>query len=262
MRATAASSSAAGTTRLTRPQASAVGASISSPVSSISITRLRATLRPTPTAGVEQNTPTLTPGSAKRRVVRGHREVAHRHELAAGGRRDAVDARDHRLRQPRQLLHHPAAGVEELALPVGVRMRAHLLQVVAGAEARAVAGEDDDARRRCRRRARSSSASSAAIIARDSALKRSPRFSVSVHDAVARVGAARRVRSPASSGAFIGVSASGHFDVVSRSLDRARRSRLVAQHELLDLAGRGLRQLAEHDLLRRLEAARCCGSAR
>src|SRR5207237_6453773 len=63
-----ASSSAAGTARFTKPHASAVAASIGSPVSSISITRLRATLRTTPTAGVVQNTPTFTPGNAKRAV--------------------------------------------------------------------------------------------------------------------------------------------------------------------------------------------------
>ena len=58
------SSSSAGTTRLTRPQASAVCASMVWPVSSISIVRLRPMLRTTPTAGVEQKTPMLTPGSA------------------------------------------------------------------------------------------------------------------------------------------------------------------------------------------------------
>ena len=55
-----------GTTRLTRPNSSAVAASIISPVRSISITLLRAMLRPTPTAGVVQKTPTFTPGNAKR----------------------------------------------------------------------------------------------------------------------------------------------------------------------------------------------------
>ena len=38
-----------------------------------------------------------------------------------------------------------------------------------------------------------------------------------------------------------------------RLLDRARRLRELAQHELLDLPGRGLRQLAEHEALRHLE---------
>ena len=63
--ATSASSASAGTTRLTSPQATAVVASTGSPVSSISIARLRPTLRTTPTAGVEQKTPMFTPGSAK-----------------------------------------------------------------------------------------------------------------------------------------------------------------------------------------------------
>ena len=35
--------------------------------------------------------------------------------------------------------------------------------------------------------------------------------------------------------------------LLGRSLDRARRLRKIAQHELLDLPGRGLRQLAEHE---------------
>jgi hypothetical protein len=45
-----------------------VAASIGVPVSSISMARLRPTDLATPTAGVEQNTPTFTPGSAKRAV--------------------------------------------------------------------------------------------------------------------------------------------------------------------------------------------------
>ena len=60
------SSCAAGTTRLTRPHASAVAASTGSPVSSISIARLRPTARTSGTIGVEQNSPIRTPGVAKR----------------------------------------------------------------------------------------------------------------------------------------------------------------------------------------------------
>ena len=115
-----------GTTRLTSPQSSAVAASIVSPVSSISITRLRATLRTTPTAGVEQKTPTLIARQREARRIDGDGEVAHRHELAAGRRRDAVHARDHRLRQLRELDHRAAAAVEELALPRFVGVTAQL----------------------------------------------------------------------------------------------------------------------------------------
>src|SRR5579859_2348653 len=39
-----------------------------------------------------------------------------------------------------------------------------------------------------------------------------------------------------------------------RLFDRARRLRHLAQHELLDLPGRSLRQLTEHEALRHLEA--------
>src|SRR4029450_3870852 len=60
---TAPSSSVPGTTRLTRPQSSAVRASISSPVRSSSSVRLRPMLRPTPTAGVVQKMPALIPDS-------------------------------------------------------------------------------------------------------------------------------------------------------------------------------------------------------
>jgi len=51
---------------LTRPQSAAVGASIGSPVSSISRARFRPTAREIGTIGVEQNRPILTPGVAKR----------------------------------------------------------------------------------------------------------------------------------------------------------------------------------------------------
>ena len=172
----------AGTTRLTRPQASAV-ARVDQLAGQQHLHRALARRRCAPRRppGVEQNTPTLMPGSANRARVGRHRQVAHRHELAAGRRRDAVHARDHRLRQLRQLQHHPAARVEQLALPVVVGVRAHLLQVVARRRTR---GRRRPARRRARarRRRRASSAASQRRDHRavDSALKRSPRFSVSV----------------------------------------------------------------------------------
>jgi hypothetical protein len=52
------------TTRLTRPYAFAVAASMNSPVSSISIACLRLTLRASATLGVEQNRPKFTPLTA------------------------------------------------------------------------------------------------------------------------------------------------------------------------------------------------------
>jgi 1,4-dihydroxy-2-naphthoyl-CoA synthase len=64
--ATAASSSASGTTRFTRPRPSAVFASTISPVNSISNERLRPIARETATLGVEQNRPRLMPVVPKR----------------------------------------------------------------------------------------------------------------------------------------------------------------------------------------------------
>src|SRR5665213_2573533 len=60
----AVSSSPGATTRLTNPQSAAVRASIISPVSSISIARLRPIARVSATIGVVQNRPIFTPGVA------------------------------------------------------------------------------------------------------------------------------------------------------------------------------------------------------
>src|SRR5208283_813352 len=62
---TAESSCAAGTTRLTRPQSSAVRASMTSPDMASSAARLRPTFLATATIGVWQNHPPLPPGVAK-----------------------------------------------------------------------------------------------------------------------------------------------------------------------------------------------------
>ena len=56
--------SSGATTRLISPHASAVGASIGSPVSSISIARLRPIARVSATIGVLQKSPMRTPGVA------------------------------------------------------------------------------------------------------------------------------------------------------------------------------------------------------
>jgi hypothetical protein len=58
-------SASAATTRLTRPISRARAAEIMSPVKSISIASLRATLRDSATIGVEQKSPILTPGVQK-----------------------------------------------------------------------------------------------------------------------------------------------------------------------------------------------------
>ena len=84
-RATVSMRRSAGDTRFTRPQSSAVSASMKSPVKSISAARLRPRLRDSGTAGVEQKSPRLTPGDRESRVVACHREVALRRR--AGSRR-------------------------------------------------------------------------------------------------------------------------------------------------------------------------------
>src|SRR5438477_1897875 len=66
--AIAESSSASGTAALTRPQSTAVAASMNDPVTSMSNARLVDTLRDSATAGVEQNSPTSMPETAKRAV--------------------------------------------------------------------------------------------------------------------------------------------------------------------------------------------------
>ena len=72
---------------------------MNSPVNSISNARLRDTLRETGTPGVAQKSPKLMPDVAKRASLGRDREVAGGDELAAGRGRDAVHARDDRLRQ-------------------------------------------------------------------------------------------------------------------------------------------------------------------
>ena len=90
----------------------------------------------------------LDPGQRELGGLARHREVAHRHELAARGDRDALHARDHRLRQAHEREHRLAAPLEKRLLPRLVGMRAHLAQVVTGTEVLASAGEHDHARRR------------------------------------------------------------------------------------------------------------------
>ena len=97
-----------GTTRLTSPQSSAVSASIGSPVSSISIARLRPTARDTGHHRRRAEQPDLDAGGGEARALGGDRQVAGGHQLAAGGGGDAVHLGDHRLRQLVDRLHHHA----------------------------------------------------------------------------------------------------------------------------------------------------------
>ena len=111
---------------------------------------LRDTLRLSATMGVEQNSPILTPGVAKRASWL----ATARSQLATswqpGGRGDAVHRGDHRLRRAHDGQHHVGAGGhglgEEGAAAVGiVAMRRQFLEIVTGGEGRAGAGDDDGA---------------------------------------------------------------------------------------------------------------------
>ena len=94
----------------------ASSAEIISPVSSISIACLRETLRESATIGVEQNRPILTPGVANLAAARGDREVAARHQLAAGRGGGCLHRGDDRLRQRDDLLHHARCTVVMMCL--------------------------------------------------------------------------------------------------------------------------------------------------
>ena len=107
---------------------------MNSPVKSISAARLREMLRESGTAGVEQKRPRFTPETAKRAfseaTARSHWATSWQPAAVA----IAVHGGDHGLGQRDELLHHRAARGEEGGdLGLG-RERAHLLQVVPGAE--------------------------------------------------------------------------------------------------------------------------------
>ncbi len=146
-RPTSASSSSAGTTRFTSPRRCASCASMKSPVTSISKTLLAPHVSGRPTLGVAQEQPDIDARHREAGVVRRHGEVAHRHQLAARGGGDAVHARDHGLRQLGELHHELPAQAEQALLEVERVVAAHLLEVVAGAEGLALAGDDHHAHR-------------------------------------------------------------------------------------------------------------------
>ena len=192
-RARRASRSAAGTTRLTSPHSSAVRASISSPVSSSSIARLRDDVARDADRGRRAEDAGVDAGQAELRVIRRHGEIAHRHELAAGRGGRAVHARDHRLRDLRELQHHPRARVEQAALPRRGRCARASRSGRGPAQNARPAPASTTTRTLASPATASSAASSAAIIAVDSGLKRSPRLSVSVHTP-SRVSASTKAR--------------------------------------------------------------------
>jgi hypothetical protein len=95
-------------------------------------------LRDSGTEGVEQNRPRFTPLTAKR---------ASRDQLTTRRRGDAVDARDHGYGQAREAQHHSTALFEEPLVVLERRLRAHLLEIMPGAERLAGRGENHDAQR-------------------------------------------------------------------------------------------------------------------
>ena len=174
------------------------------------------------------------------RVARGHRQVAHRHQLAAGRGGDALHARDHRHRQLLDRQHHAACIAR-----TGARSRP--------ARARRASPSGRGRRRRpCRPRPSTTHARrcvggharrarpAAREHASDSALKACGRFSVSV--TTPRASFSRSTRAVGSD-----MSASPHS--IAEALLRA-----LAQLELLDLAGGGLGDRLEADLARHLVA--------
>ena len=204
---------------------------------------MRPIARESGTIGVEQNRPIFTPGRGEARRLGGDGEVAGGDELAAGGGGDAVHLRDHRLRDAVDRLHQHGADVEEPLVEVGVATD-HLAQVVAGARTPA-------RRPRSRSPARSGSdadllehAISSCISASESAFRFSGRLSV--------IRAARRLDADEH------VLAVAVAIVLRRYSLRGADARLapgplpLAQHELLHLAGRRLRQRAELDGVRAL----------
>src|SRR5262249_43602705 len=136
-------------TRLTSPIRCASSAETMSPVKSISIACLVATLRESATIGVEQNRPMFTPGVQNLAFF----EAIARSQLAtssqaAARRSEAVPGGDDRLGQRDDRLHHAAApsqGLLEIAPPAVTIAAAggELLEVVARAEHRTVGREHD-----------------------------------------------------------------------------------------------------------------------
>ena len=125
-----------GTTRLTRPQSSAV-ARVDELAGEQHLERALArhvARRPARPAS-SRRSPRLTPDVANFAAVGGDREVALRDELAAGGRRCALHARDHRLRQRRDASASCGCSGRTAPRSSAAPSRADLLQVVPGAEA-------------------------------------------------------------------------------------------------------------------------------
>ena len=235
-RSTAASSSAAGTTRLTSPSRSASAAPKRSP-SRTDLHRLAHAddARQRPRAAAVRRQRDLAVGGREIGVVGGDDEIAGVHQRQAEAGDGAVHARDDRMRHPVQMSRSPRAGARSMRAkscaarsPAGrASARGERADVAAGHEVPAGAAQDDDAQRCRRRRAPRVCATSASIIARSSALSASGRLSVSVATAPSRASRTESFigRSMASRGRC--ASAIGRRAVRRRfgSAKRARRAR-------------------------------------
>ena len=137
----ASSSWSAGTTRLTRPQSAAVRASIGSPVNAISRARLRPDVAGHGDERRVAEQAALAARDGEGGVLRRHRQVARRHQLAPGRGGQGVHLGAHRLGDVLQGVHHLGAHLEQVA-GVVQRRALHVAEVVPGREHRAVGRQD------------------------------------------------------------------------------------------------------------------------
>src|ERR1700684_2397728 len=132
---TAESSCPAGTTWLSRPQSSAVRASMTSPDMASSMARLRPTLRATATIGVWQNQPPLPPGVANAASSLATARSALATSWPPPAVAQPVDLGHHRLGDLLHECHQLGAGLQQRADLTQVRL-GHVGEVVPGAEHR------------------------------------------------------------------------------------------------------------------------------
>ena len=136
-----------------------------------------------------------------------------------------------------QLQHHRGCSASNSSLLPGlVGVRAHLLEVVAGAEALPAPARTTTRTRRDRPRSRRAPPASASSIARRQRIELRRRGSASA------CATPSRVRAQHAGVDGTGLRCGAFIAGLLASLDRRRRLRLLAQHELLDLAGRRLGQ--------------------
>ena len=149
-RATALSRSPAGTTACTRPRALARSALESGAGEEQLARRGAADLADDERRDHRRDEAESHLGQAEHGVVGGDDDVADRGQTDAAAERGAVDASDDRHRQPVERQEHPrhVAGVVQVLLMRVAGHAAHPVQIGAGAERRARAGER---RRRARR---------------------------------------------------------------------------------------------------------------